>query len=675
MFPFFFVALSLLAAFPLCGQGVDSLLARYCRQADRMLAEMDREGVKAIALELRDLSVETRQQYIGYWADFYYAEGLMRSNPKEAYPYAESALAGFSRLKDAEMTARSQMLVGNVLSNQGEYEASLGCLYDAFNYRLEQDTAAPTGRRNLLKTLSNIGFVYLYTGKFKNAAEYFFEAERHATILQDTLLATNIVNHIGNSFFMAEDYPTALRYYRKSYALAKRINHSTSIRIPLTGLGNAHYKMHQLDSALWYNHLGYELAKQANDQVSVASSLNNLAAISGEMKKLPEALAWLDELRVLSEKLNLDKYLADGYINLAGCAGDMGAYKKAIDLNQKGLALAQKMGNQPLMSDFHFALYKVYQAKGDYPAALQSYLEYDRLSDTLLNEEVVGRIKTLETQYETAKKEARILALNEENRIQALEFRRQTTTLIAVGLSVLLFFLVAILYSRQRTLRSQKKALELEQRLLSSQMNPHFTFNALASIQAFLLHQGQADRGAFYLTRFAKLIRQVLEHSRSPLIPLSDEIESLHNYLSIQQLRFENQFVYRIEMDETIDADLTMIPPMLIQPFVENAIEHGKIYTVPGGLVQIRFKNLGDYCRIEVTDNGIGRATARQLNHRSEGALATQITRERCALLSKTYRKTFSYEIRDEPGGGTRVVLTLPSLAETPKVVYSIQTA
>lgn len=206
-------------------------------------------------------------------------------------------------------------------------------------------------------------------------------------------------------------------------------------------------------------------------------------------------------------------------------------------------------------------------------------------------------------------------------------------SLITIVLAVLLVICIAsiaILYIKYRAV--QRRNLQNEQQLLLSQMNPHFVFNSLTAIQSYIF-RNEAHQASKYLASFAKLIRLILENSRIELNTLEREVTTLKHYLELQALRFEGRFEHKIEVDEQIDIDNIQIPPMLAQPFIENAIEHGFIHISEKGMLNIRFIAENNKCLvIEVEDNGIGIEKSRQLQlekgkgHRS---LATEITQER----------------------------------------------
>ena len=153
--------------------------------------------------------------------------------------------------------------------------------------------------------------------------------------------------------------------------------------------------------------------------------------------------------------------------------------------------------------------------------------------------------------------------------------------LFVVFISVL-FFVILLL----STAKDKKKIAELEQRILLSQMNPHFVFNSLTAIQSYIFRNEPYMAGK-YLASFSKLVRLILENSRQQYIPISKEMDTLSYYLELQALRFEEKFDFKIDIDEDIDLEHHLIPPMLAQPFIENAIEHGIIHMSNKGSITI----------------------------------------------------------------------------------------
>lgn len=219
--------------------------------------------------------------------------------------------------------------------------------------------------------------------------------------------------------------------------------------------------------------------------------------------------------------------------------------------------------------------------------------------------------------------------------------------------------------ARRRTAIQQQIA-QLEMKALRAQMNPHFIFNALNSIQTFMMKR-ETEQALSYLGRFARLIRNVLDNSQMNSIPISNELRMLENYLELEKLRFGDQFTYEISVDDELDPDFTDIPTMILQPFVENAIWHGLLHKKGDGHLSITFHQREKSLLCVIEDNGVGREKAvaqrQQTNeHHSRGL---QITRDRLALYNRRFNLDATFEIEDlydEAGQprGTRVNVWFP---------------
>lgn len=220
----------------------------------------------------------------------------------------------------------------------------------------------------------------------------------------------------------------------------------------------------------------------------------------------------------------------------------------------------------------------------------------------------------------------------------------------------------------QKKLQLEKEVVELEQKALRLQMNPHFIFNALNSIQSQIgTDNEQAAR--YYLAKFSHLMRQILDNSRNASISLEEEINTLENYLLIEKFCNGDRFDYKITMDDTIEKDYVKIPPMLLQPFIENAIKHGlKYIDNKKGLIEVNFSEKNNLLECSVTDNGIGRVKAEELNkvsketyHKSTALLVTQ---ERLDLLKEdeNVRSLEIIDLYDTTGSaiGTKVIVRIP---------------
>jgi ligand-binding sensor domain-containing protein len=216
----------------------------------------------------------------------------------------------------------------------------------------------------------------------------------------------------------------------------------------------------------------------------------------------------------------------------------------------------------------------------------------------------------------------------------------------------------------------EKKLANVEMSALLAQMNPHFLFNSLNSIDSYII-RNESKKASEYLNNFARLMRLILQNSRSNYISLKDELEALELYMQMESLRFKNKFSYSIAVDGDVDLSSIVIPPMLIQPYVENAIWHGLMHRSNGaeGLVKISISKNDDDLQCVIEDNGIGRKKAaelkalKQTNHKR--SMGMQITQDRIEIINKLYNMNASinvYDMEDEHGNarGTKVELTIP---------------
>jgi LytS/YehU family sensor histidine kinase len=211
------------------------------------------------------------------------------------------------------------------------------------------------------------------------------------------------------------------------------------------------------------------------------------------------------------------------------------------------------------------------------------------------------------------------------------------------------------------------KAMELEMKALRAQMNPHFIFNSLNSINRFILQNNKAQASE-YLTKFSRLVRLTLQNSQAALISLESELEALQLYLELESVRFEQRFEFAVHVDKEIDEVMLKVPPLIIQPFAENAIWHGLMHKEEKGHLTIDVYEKDDALYYKITDDGIGREKAAELKSRSANthrSMGMQITADRITLLQQQKFIDSSIQITDlvlpdGTAGGTEVVLKLP---------------
>ena len=305
---------------------------------------------------------------------------------------------------------------------------------------------------------------------------------------------------------------------------------------------------------------------------------------------------------------------------------------------------------------------------GNYKKALDYQLKFVALKDSIYNIEKLKEIEDIQEKYQAEQKQHRIDILNEQARINDVKLSRKNIVIVSLVMIALLALIIGWLINHNNKTKATRNFIVLENKLLRSQMNPHFMFNSLNAIQTYILMKNPLE-GASYLAKFAELMRSILYNSREEFVPLEKEITMISNYLELQQIRFNNLFSYSVDIDPDIKVKNTLIPPMLAQPFIENAVEHGfKDIDYPGYL-SVSFKPGKDSILIRIEDNGVGVERSKEQGRGKEKlhkSLATVISKERLDLFNKRMKKgLFSLDIKqleDEKGRitGTEVRIKIP---------------
>jgi LytS/YehU family sensor histidine kinase len=307
------------------------------------------------------------------------------------------------------------------------------------------------------------------------------------------------------------------------------------------------------------------------------------------------------------------------------------------------------------------------ERQGNVAEGLKFYKLLYAYTDTLHKIASDRQLLGLEVEFETERNLQHIDILEQENELQHYHIRQSRLFIFGLGIIVLLIIFFSIVLFRQTRIRQEQQNMMFKQRIFRSQMNPHFIFNALSTIQHSIMND-DPERASKYLSRFSKLVRNVLDSTVEDLIPLEEEINTVESYLALQQVRFPEKLDYKIELDETIDIDEVHVPPLMVQPFVENAIEHGIKNKEGRGMVFLRIFPRNGMIILEIEDDGVGREKAAQIQQerdKDHKSLATVIMQERIMILNKKQKKKFHFSIidlYDDQGNasGTRVVFDLP---------------
>ncbi len=395
---------------------------------------------------------------------------------------------------------------------------------------------------------------------------------------------------------------------------------------------------------------GYDLARKTGNKYLQSLCLNNLSNYDIEECKYEQA-----EIRLDSSEARLNEFFKLTAINAPGYIFD--PFNKIFSYY-----LAKREKTSLYQIRFNLAM-----AKREYRKAVEIQRFAIESEQEFRAEQQGQQLDMLTAEDEANKQKEKIRTLAQDNELARLNLSRTRLMFIGAGAGVVIISLFLLLWFQRKRWKAEQKSITLEQKLLRSQMNPHFIFNSLASIQNFVVNN-KANEASIYLSRFSQLVRNILDNSTEEYIPLQKEIETIRHYLELQQVRYSGQFTYNITVDEKIDEESMMVPPMLAQPFIENSIEHGIRHKETTGHIDVRFRLEDDLIWFEVEDDGIGREKAREIGlkqKRIHRSLSTSITHDRLIKLNKKLKTKIRMDIIDLKNNlgeacGTKVTFGIP---------------
>jgi tetratricopeptide (TPR) repeat protein/anti-sigma regulatory factor (Ser/Thr protein kinase) len=587
----------------------------------------------------------------------------LRISPEQSHEYANQALQYSKDINYERGIATSNNVIGVGYSNQGEYMKALTYHERALEiFNKLKDTAA------IGVTFNNIGINYRKLGNYNQAISSYQQAYDLARKSKDTIGSIRALNNIGVIYSDWKKYDLALEYYQKHLAAVKEIGDKSLVALTLNNIGNIYTELNKLDLALDNYLQSLELNRELGTKKGIMVTLRSIGRVYSEKGKYQEAIEYYEQSLKLSDELADKPNKAYVEVKLGDLYLKQKDYPRAYPLLQDALKIIREINETSFLKDVYEILARYYYETGNYSQAYDHYKLYTEVKDTLYNRESRKELTEMQTKYETEKKEHEI-------KTQQLKIEKQRARFYYLISSIaLLVFIAYMLFTRyklrQKHFRTEleKKNIEIEQRLLRTQMNPHFIFNSLNSISSFISANNSGSAQTF-LSKFARLMRYILDNSRKSFVPVDDEVNTLQLYMELERLRFDDKFDFSIVVEEGIDHENTYIPPMLIQPFVENSIIHGLANKPSQGNIRIDMKTDGRVMSCVVEDDGVGREKAMEIKklagktkHKS---LGMQVTQERLDLLRDKSGLDVSVRIidlMDEAGkpGGTRVEIRLP---------------
>jgi len=588
-------------------------------------------------------------------------EYFFRSDYNKALNYYFKALYIAEELDDKEVISECHSEIGIVYKNQGKYDLALKHNEKALFFAVYLNDSSWTAA-----CYANQGTIYLKKGYFTLALNNYLRALRTFENLGHKRRMGACYLNIGKIYAGHHDFDQALVYYKRALDIANETGDNVSKTDNYLSMGKAYLFQRKYTIARDYLNLALQTLKETGYSHGLDDCYTNIGHTYRMEHLYEKAKEFYEKSLELSIFENDLPGISNSYNDLAQIEYMKNNFSAALDFANKSLKKARESGNLNALKEAYSMLAEINEQLGDDKKALGFYKLYSVIKDTLFSESKYKSIREAEAKFETEKKEQQLALLTKKNELQQLKLGRRYNLLIVSAVGILLILMISYLLIRQNRIKAKHKAIELEQRLLRSQMNPHFIFNSLIAIQSYIYKKEPVLAGD-YLAKFAELVRLTLENSRVEFVLLDSEIKTLKAYLELQVLRFENKFEYAIDVDEKISIENMMMPPMFTQPFIENAIEHGLRHKQDKGYLKIGYFLKSDRCIvITIEDDGVGREKARDIETKKQHqSLAISITKERLSILRKKYNYRFLLEVidlKDKYGHpcGTKIRIALP---------------
>jgi tetratricopeptide (TPR) repeat protein len=518
----------------------------------------------------------------------------------------------------------------------------------------------------------NIASTYQWFGMFKTAIRYFqiaVNGERKNGNKRGLGLA---LANLGELYSESEDDIKAIQYSKEALGYLADVN--MPYIMTTTNVATYFTNLMQYDSALFYLTKSEKRARQINDANNLLLIRLALAGIYLGQKKYDLARPLLEkslvDLTESGDRWNLTRT----YLSLANLDTSLHNYKEAKNKLLKGLQIAREDKQQVLVVSILRNLAIICSKLNDYKTAFEYQKEFLVQKDSLTSEKTKAGLADLEISYQTQQKEEKIQLLKKDNDIKSLQLKssRQSKYLYLGAFIMCLIILAIVFYQRghRNKLENEKMKAELQTKLLRSQMNPHFIFNCLNSIENFIM-QNDKRQASDYLNKFSKLIRSILDSSRNEMVPVAKDMEALKLYIELEQLRFNNKFNYKDFIDPALAGGDYRVPSLLIQSYVENAIVHGLANSENTDLhltVTVSLEN--ERIKYIIQDNGIGRVKSSEYNRLNKPfhkSIGLKISEDRISLFNGQQESNGSILITDlfdeyNNPDGTKVEITIKAI-------------
>lgn len=524
----------------------------------------------------------------------------------------------------------------------------------------------------------NIGETFFNGGNFAKSEEYYTKAKKLYEKLNDKPNIEKATRRLAQSQEKQNKITPAI----SNYSMAAQVSYSEKSKaVNANDVARLSSPTPELKAEAIQNNIN--LTKKENEQGDLAESYSQLADVNLRQKDVSSAEENLNTAYKISKKeapqqaLAINQKLADLYVENKNFEKAIEAKKKvlkedfvkensqekvnqiqeladiyikkndpkeAVDLLKNAYGIALDKGHTLEAQRSVKKLDSLYAISGNVDASVQLYRDFlGKLPNLVSKDRSLVDNKILEDT------EQRISQLEKEKELKDELIRKKNVfNYSLIGALVLLTGLIMFIFSTLKKVQTKNKKIALQS--LRREMNPHFIFNSLNSVNHFIATNNELEANQ-YLTKFSKLMRGVMENSTEDFIPFQQELDLLQNYLALEKTRFADKFDYEIEVDESLNMQNLQIPGMLIQPFLENAVWHGLRYRTDKGFLKLSFKKSESHLNILIEDNGIGIEESKKQktqHQKTREGRGMKNTLERIQLLNDLYKKEITCSVKDK---------------------------
>ncbi|MEO8150820.1 MAG: tetratricopeptide repeat protein [Bacteroidia bacterium] len=683
-------------------QGDNSNALKYYNQSLKMMEELNnKEGIGKCYVSIAIV-------YAG------------SSDYNNAVIYNKMALKIFEEINYKGGMVAVLSNLGSVYYQKADYSNATDILFRSL--KLNEELSGGKGDPVIYNNLASI---YRETGDFAHALDYSFkeltinESLKKKNAIASCLLNIGITYHDmgdltakqGDTAQTNFNYGKAMEYYNKSLKIGEENDYKLVIANCLGNIGSIYFEQKDYPKTLDYYNRALKLDEELGDQNDIATRIGNIGYLYVKTKNYADAETYLLKAVAITDSIGALNLLKDQEGFLRELYQATGNYDKALEHYIKAQTIKDTLFNQQKHKEITQKEMKYEFEKREAETKAENekqfvFAEANRrrliveadnksiraevdkklaLADADKNIAIAEAGKKMaiveaDNKIAIAEADKKRLVIESEKKVAVTNAELQRQKVIrnavtgAIGILVLASVLVFMFYKRKRDAVEREKETsfnltvsETEMKALRAQMNPHFIFNTLHSIQNFLT-KNNPDRAEDYLVKFSKLMRLVLENSQHREISLSEDLQALELYMQLESIRLPHPFTYQFHIDKSVNVQSDTIPPLILQPFVENAIWHGLQYKTEPGHISIYINKKDNALIAIVEDNGVGRdlsLKAEQPMMLKKESLGMKLTEERLKILNELKKIKAQFKIIDlftneNKPAGTRVELSLP---------------